>query len=263
MNMIELISTLVIAVGAYSLYRSLVQRTVVHEYENGLLYKHGKLIRLLGPGTYHLLKTWNEVTVIDMRKRIVTVGAQELLSSDNIPFKASVAVAFRVTDPQKTVTKVQNYTEVLYLAVQLALRSAVRNLSIDQVLTSKLDIAQQLREAVQPQSEECGLALELIDVKDIMLGADVRKIFAETLRAQKEGQAALERARGESASLRNLANAARMLDDNPALLNLRVLQAMSAGSNGAGHTLVLGMPQAFVPYPGKKKSQAPAEPPEE
>jgi len=83
-------------------------------------------------------------------------------------------------------------------------------------------------------------------VKDVVFPADLKRAFADVLKAKQEGQAALERARGESASLRNLANAARVLESNPALMNLRLMQSLTAAQK-AGNTLVLGMPGGFVP----------------
>jgi hypothetical protein len=90
-----------------------------------------------------------------------------------------------------------------------------------------------------------------------MFPADLKRAFADVLKAKQEGQAALERARGESASLRNLANAARVLEGNPALMNLRLMQSLTAAQN-AGNTVVLGLPGGFVPLKnGKAGSPAP------
>lgn len=83
-------------------------------------------------------------------------------------------------------------------------------------------------------------------MKDVIFPADLKRASTETLKAKQEGQAALERARGESAALRNLANAARVLEDNPALMNLRLVQSIAAAQN-ANHTFMFGMPGGFVP----------------
>jgi len=106
----------------------------------------------------------------------------------------------------------------------------------------------QLLALVQPEAERIGINVQAVEVKDVMFPGDLKKVFAEVLKAQKEGQAALERARGETAALRNLANAARMLENNPALMNLRLLQSIAAATgNGSGNTLVMGVPAGFVP----------------
>ncbi len=90
---------------------------------------------------------------------------------------------------------------------------------------------------------------------------DLRRAFAEVLKSKQEGQAALERARGESAALRNLANAARLLEGNPALMNLRLMQSLSAAQT-AGNTLVLGMPGGFAPLKNGRPTGT-SEPPAE
>jgi regulator of protease activity HflC (stomatin/prohibitin superfamily) len=114
---------------------------------------------------------------------------------------------------------------------------------------------------VQPEAAKIGIAIHAVEVKDVMFPAELKRAFADVLKAKQEGQAALERARGESASLRNLANAARVLDGNPALMNLRVLQSLASAQN-AGNTLVLGVPGGLVPLKNGKPNTA-AEPPVE
>src|SRR5437762_4244002 len=94
-----------------------------------------------------------------------------------------------------------------------------------------------------------------VEVRDLMFPADLKRAFADVLKAKQEGQAALERARGESASLRNLANAARVLEGNPALMNLRLMQSLSTAQSN-GNTLVLGMPGGFVPLKNSKSAAA-------
>jgi hypothetical protein len=91
-----------------------------------------------------------------------------------------------------------------------------------------------------------GITVHGAEIKDVMFPADLKRAFSEVLKAKQEGQAALERARGESAALRNLANAARVLDGNPALMNLRLMQSLTSAQN-AGSTLVVGVPGGFVP----------------
>ena len=140
----------------------------------------------------------------------------------------------------------QNWYADLYNAAQFALRKIVSGVPIETLLGQRVDLGPQLVALVQPLVTNIGIAVRAIEVKDVMLPPDLKRAFAETLKAKQEGQAALERARGESAALRNLANAARVLEGNPALMNLRLVQSITA-AQGAGHTLVFGMPAGFVP----------------
>ncbi|HXI72470.1 MAG TPA: SPFH domain-containing protein [Verrucomicrobiae bacterium] len=106
------------------------------------------------------------------------------------------------------------------------------------------------------EAAKIGVNVLAVEVRDVMFPTELKRAFAEVQRAKQEGQAALERARGESAALRNLANAARVLEGNPALMNLRLMQSLTSAQN-AGNTLVVGMPGGFVPLkPGAKAANA-------
>lgn len=120
-------------------------------------------------------------------------------------------------------------------------------------------IGPKLMEMTTAKASDYGVKLKLADVKDIMFPGEMKKAFAQVVKAQKEGQAAMERARGETAALRSLANAARMMDDNPNLLQLRALQSIADSS---GNTLVFGLPGGMVPLV-RNKAAAPAPKPQE
>jgi hypothetical protein len=137
----------------------------------------------------------------------------------------------------------------------MALREIVGKEKIDALLENRSNISAKLVELTSGKASESGLKLISADVKDIMFPGDMKKAFAQVVKAQKEGQAALERARGETAALRNLANAARTIDDNPNLLQLRALQALADSS---GNTLVLGVPNGAVPVRTGDKGTGPS-----
>jgi regulator of protease activity HflC (stomatin/prohibitin superfamily) len=134
----------------------------------------------------------------------------------------------------------------MYYMAQIALRAVVNGIAVEALLNQRLEIGAQLLARVLPEVAGIGTSVLAIEVKDVVLPADLKRAFADVLKAKQEGQAALERARGESASLRNLANAARVLEGNPALMNLRLMQSLTAAQQG-GNTLVLGVPGGFVP----------------
>lgn len=216
---------------------------VVREFECGLLYWHGKFQARLAAGRHVRWGFGFAMTTVDLRKQTFPVAGQEVLSADNVGLKVSVAVTVQVADPLKAMHEVQDWRGHLYSTVQIALRALVAAQPVEALLVQRLDVGKQLLAAVQPEAEKIGITIQATEVKDVMFPGDLKKVFAEVLKAKQEGQAALERARGESAALRNLANAARLLESNPALQNLRLMQAIS----GAGNTLVMGLPTGFVP----------------
>lgn len=221
----------------------------------GLLSQHGKFIELLAPGRHIRWGPNFTLDASDTRKATLAVASQEVLTSDNIGVKFSLVVTYQIADAVKAAHDTQHWHTDLYTAAQLALRSVVSGVATEALLTQRLDLAPQLLARVQPDAVKIGLTVHAVEVKDVMLPADLKRAFADVLKAKQEGQAALERARGESASLRNLANAARVLEGNPALMNLRVLQSLATAQN-AGNTLVLGMPAGFVPLKNGKGASA-------
>jgi hypothetical protein len=124
--------------------------------------------------------------------------------------------------------------------VQLAIRDIIGSLKIDEILEQRAALNQKLMDFTVSKAKELGINVQLIGIKDIMFPGELKKIFAKVVEAQKEGLAALERARGETAALRNLANVAKVLEDNPTLMQLRALQS-------TGNTVVFGVSGAIVP----------------
>lgn len=214
----------------------------------GLRYQRGRFERLLEPGGHWLLGPGLRVDRIDARRRLLLIGSQEILTSDSVQLRLSAVVAFRVVDPARALHEVESYEQELHVATQLALRTAVGEATIDDLLEERLNLGERLTELVSERAPALGIEVFEIDVRDVMLPGDVKAAFAEVLQARAEGRAALERARGESAALRNLANAARLIDTNPALMNLRLLQTIAQESGVPGTTrFVVNLPESIAP----------------
>ena len=250
-------SAIVIATAFVALaYLPKYRRTfIVPEGYTGLLYQHGLYVRRINAGKHVVWGVGWTLGAQDLRKTSLLVAGQDVLTSDNVGLKLSVLVTYQVTDPVKAAHDTQHWQGDLYNFVQLAIRAVVGGVVVEALLNQRLDIAAQLLARVQPEAVKVGISVLAIEVKDVMLPNDLKRAFSDVLKAKQEGQAALKRARGESASLRNLANAARVLEDNPALMNLRLMQSLATAQN-AGSTLVLGVPGGFVPLKNGKATLA-------
>ena len=223
-----------------------VKRITVLEYEKGIKYAKGKFKTVMDAGQYWYMPFFTVIQKLDVRPRFVSITGQEVLSSDGVTLKVSLAANFEIADANVAINKVQSFQEALYLELQLALREIVGSADIDTVLNSRNDLAKKLMESTGPKVKDLGLKLASVNLKDIMFPGKLKEIFAQVVNARKEGLAALEKARGETAALRNLANAAKMIDGNPSLMQLRLVQALGQSS---GHTLILGMPTNITPVP--------------
>jgi regulator of protease activity HflC (stomatin/prohibitin superfamily) len=224
-----------------------VRDTTVYEWERGLLFTRGRFKRVLEPGRYRLSKRTAWVRKLDVREITETIPGQEVLTSDGVTVRVSLAATYAVADPHRAVSTSSDYRAGLYLVLQLALRDAVALLTFDDLFAKRSEIGGGLLGAALARAEELGLELKEVAVKDLMPAGELRRALAQVVLARKEGQAALEQTRAETASLRSLANAAKLVEQSPGLLQLRLLQQLASG----GNNVILGFPQGstVVPVP--------------
>lgn len=252
----EYLAAALLAIAAAWLVRLTLGRVTVFEYEQGLRYRGGRFAGVLGAGPHWIFRPTTVVRKVDVRPKFVSLGGQEVLSRDGVTLKLTIAARYEIADAGVAVNNIENYQEALYLTLQLALREIVGQAAIDEVLAQRDQFGQRLKEMTEAEIETYGLRLLSVNIKDVMFPGELKKMFAQVVQAQKEGQAALERARGETAALRNLANAAQLVDANPALMRLRLLQQLSSSS---GHTIVLGFPDSSIPL-GVQRTERPGTP---
>ena len=255
-----LVVVIVLALIALAIASTLVERhfprVTVLEFERGLHYARGRFTRVLGPGQYRMWSATSTIRKVDVRPKVISVGGQEVLSADGIAIKVSVAARYRIVDPALAVNGVENYEVALYTALQLALRAAIAASPLDALLQARTTLGKEMAEQAAPVATAAGLELLGADLKDLTLPGELKKIFTQVAHARQEGLAALEKARGETAALRHLANAAQMVERNPSLLQLRILQVFGQNS---GNTLVLGVPPAAGVIPGVPAKPADSE----
>jgi regulator of protease activity HflC (stomatin/prohibitin superfamily) len=246
---------LMIVMGAVAVALRIVKKFrhvfVVSEGWAGLVYRHGLYVRRNNAGRHVIWGDGWKMSLIDLRRASLLVPGQDVLTADSVSLKLSLLVNYQVTEPVKAAHETQNWLSELYNLAQLALRAVIHGITVEALLNQKLEIGAQLLARVKADAEKLGVSVLAVEVKDLIFPADLKRAFSDVLKAKQEGRAALERARGESAALRNLANAARVLEGNPALMNLRLMQSLATAQN-AGHTLVLGVPGGFVPLKNGK-----------
>jgi regulator of protease activity HflC (stomatin/prohibitin superfamily) len=232
LDFVALLAALLVAlmVGV-SVQYLLPRSTIVREYERGLRFKKGRLVGEVGPGRYWLRPKVDEVRTIDTRRRQLVVSGQEVLTADRVPLKVSLLVDYGVADVTRAVVSVEEYGDALYGLLQIVLRQAVAEKELDTALGERSELGDEILAAVTEQAREFGLDVRSVRVRDFMMAGSLRSAYADVILAKQHGLAALERARGESAALRNLTNSADLLERHPGLAQLRLLQAVEAGSD--------------------------------
>jgi regulator of protease activity HflC (stomatin/prohibitin superfamily) len=228
-----------------------VVRVVVQEWERVLVYRDGRFAEALGPGA-HRRPRWRRRWVrVGVRPRQLVVPTQEVLTADGLAVKATVVASLSVTDPRRWHEAVEGPEAFLYTALQVALRDAVTSRTVEEVLAVRGVLGTELAGAVAETAATLGAALDRVAVRDLVLPAELRHAASQVATARAQGLAVLERARAEVAATRALANAARLVTEQPALLQLRTLQAVEAG--GATVVLSQGDTPVAVTAPGRAR----------
>jgi regulator of protease activity HflC (stomatin/prohibitin superfamily) len=218
-------------------------QVVVQEWERVLAYKDGRFEEVLEPGRHRRRRWRRRLVRVQVRPRLLVVPSQEVLTSDGLSVKVSLTVAVRSADPRRWHEAVEDADGFVYAALQIALREVVAGQSLDGLLAARGSLGEDVLNRVLEAAEAVGVAIDSLALRDVMVPAELRRAAAEVATARAQGQAVLERARSEVAATRALANAARMIAEQPALLQLRTLQAVEAG----GATVVLTTGPAAQP----------------
>jgi regulator of protease activity HflC (stomatin/prohibitin superfamily) len=231
-----IIVLLLIVVIVAVLARAFVSVVTFRDYQRGLHYRQGKLVGLLSTGTHVAIRPITEIQLLDARPTQLTVPGQEILTADGVALKISLTAQYVVADPVAALTNDQSWQAALYAALHAGLRDAIAGRTADDVLASRAEIGPTIAGSVASEIARIGVELLSVDVRDVMVPGELKRAFAGVVAARREGEAALERARGEQAALRSLANAGRLLEDNPGLLQLRVIQQLGSTP---GNTIML------------------------
>ncbi len=209
--------------------RSELTELTVPEHERGLLFVQGRFVRLLAPGRVTFWSTReNPVSVqtVDMRLQQTTLAGQELMTRDKVTLRLTLTVEFAVEDPALAINGVSNVRDAVYLAVQLAARELVANVTLDELLAGRDMITRALESTVVEKGLRFGVRVERVGVKDVVLPGEMKTLLNKVIEAEKEAAANVILRREETAATRSLANTAKLMAEQPLLLRLKELDSL-------------------------------------
>ncbi|MDP2411162.1 MAG: SPFH domain-containing protein [Pseudolabrys sp.] len=237
-----LLVILLAAFATFLLWRLLAKPrtffTTVYEWEWGLLYLNGRFIRELPPGRYLNVSLFERKDIMTSRRteQFHQSAVVDVTSQDKLVYRLAAKATYQIVDAQ---TAFENkHIEAIGMAIHAALVKVASERSLEAFVSERAAADAAMLLAIA--SPVCGCIVKSVLINAVTLPPELRRLFVEIERAKLEGQAALERARGEHAALRSLANAAGLLKDNPDLMNLRLLQSVAAASGKGQLTLVVG-----------------------
>lgn len=194
--------------------------------KKGILSINGQFVKELPAGSHYFLKGLNnvEVKLVDIRKSLLEISGQELLSEDKVTLRMNFICQYRVTDPIKVAMEFENFEQQLYTSLQLALREYVATKKLDEILAQKHEIGKIILAAVSHKQEQFGVELLEAGVKDVILPGDIKEILNTVLIAEKRAYANVITRREETASTRSLLNTAKLMEENKTLYKLKELE---------------------------------------
>ncbi len=222
---------------------------ILREYERGVVFRLGKLLRAKGPGLVLLIPIVDRMVRMDLRVVTIDVPKQDVMTRDNVPVAVDAVVYFRVIDPEAAVVKVENFLKATSLIAQTTLRSVVGQAELDDLLAHREKINQTLQEIIDRQTDPWGVKVTAVEVKDVALPDNMKRAMARQAESERERRAKVINAEGEFQAAEKLVQAAAMINEQPIALQLRFLQTMREISNEHNTTTFLPIPiDLFSPF---------------
>jgi regulator of protease activity HflC (stomatin/prohibitin superfamily) len=240
MSVESLIIPIAILIVVFFLFSSSVR--VVQEYERGVIFRLGRLVGARGPGLFLLIPGVERMVKVDLRVITMDVPAQEAISRDNVTIKVNAVVYFMVVDPSAAVTKVLDFIRATSLIAQTTLRSVLGQVELDELLTNRERVNQELQRIIDEQTDAWGVKVTAVEVRDVELPETMKRAMARQAEAEREKRAKIIHAEGEFAAAERLAQVAKIISTEEAGLQLRYLQTLTEISSERNSTIVFPLP---------------------
>jgi regulator of protease activity HflC (stomatin/prohibitin superfamily) len=215
---------------------------VTLEYERLVIFRLGRYKRTIGPGIVFVVPLLETSKKVDLRIITQDIPRQEVMTRDNIPVLANTVVYFKVERPQDAIIKIENYTYAVRQYTQAALRDTIGTMELDQVLTEREGIAQDIRQIVDKETNEWGIDIRAIKIQEIELPAEMKRAFATQAEAEREKRAIIIKSDGELLAAKKFASAAKELSEVKGGLHLRTLQTIRDIAQDPSEKIIIFMP---------------------
>ena len=251
-------ATVPIVIGVLLAFLISASIRIAREYERGVVFRLGRLIKLKGPGLFFIMPGIDRATIVDLRVVTLEVPPQEVITSDNVSVKVNAVIFFQVLDAQAAIVRVYNFREATSQIAQTTLRSVLGQSSLDELLGGRDKINLKLRTIIDSQTEPWGIKVVTVELKDAQLAESMVRALARQAEAEREKRAKIIATDGEFQAAQVLANAAEIISTQPAALALRYMQTLLDMGSNQNSTIVFPIPIELIrpllaePVPMKK-----------
>jgi regulator of protease activity HflC (stomatin/prohibitin superfamily) len=224
---------------------------VINQYERGVVLTLGRFTGTRGPGLRVVVPVFQRIIRVDVRSTPIDVPKQEVITKDNVTVGVDAVVYFKVIDAPKAVLETTNYIYATSQFAQAALRDVTGNVDLDDLLSKREEISQQIKEIVDRQTDQWGIDVENVKVQNIELPQDMKRAMAKQAEAERERRAVIITAEGEKAAAQAVADAAAMLTKVPGGINIRTLQTLEKISAEPSQKTLFVLPAELTEAVGK------------
>ncbi len=215
---------------------------VLREYERGVIFRLGRLIATKGPGLILLIPFIDRMERVDLRTVTLNIPPQEVITRDNVPSSVNAVAYFRVVDQDRAIVEVENYLVATSQIAQTALRSVLGKAELDQLLSERERLNEELQTIIDESTEPWGVKVTAVEIKDVEIPEQMQRAMARQAEAERERRAKIINSEGEYQAAQKLTDAADIISTNPASLQLRYLQTLLEIGSNQNTTIVFPLP---------------------
>jgi len=221
---------------------------IVNEYERGVIFRLGRLMGARGPGLFFIIPIIERMVKVSLRTVTFDVTPQEVMTKDNVPIKVNAVVWFRVMDPAKAVVTVENYHLATMQLAQTTLRGIVGQFELDQILSERDKVNQQLQQIIDEETDPWGIKVSIVEIKEVELPETMKRSMARQAEVERDRRARIINADGEYQASQKLMEAAKVLASEPIAIQLRFLQTATEIAAEKNSTVIFPIPVEILKF---------------
>ena len=230
---------IIIIIFVFILLASIKQ---IDEYERGVKFSFGKYSKTLNPGWKIVLPIIQSFKKVDIRTKVVDVPEQDAITRDNVSIRINAVVYYKIFDASMAILNVENFYYAVSQLAQTTMRNVVGEVSLDELLSEREKISKKICEIIDEATDPWGIKVENVELKDVSLPEEMKRVIARVAEAEREKQAVITKSIGEVEASNNLAIAAQKLNENPVAVHLRTLETINDLSSDQSNTVIFALP---------------------
>ncbi len=225
---------------------------IVNQYERGVVLRFGRYVKTLSPGLRWIIPFVDRMIKVDIRILAVDIPSQEIMTKDNVPIRINGVVFYKVVNSEKAVLEVENFYYAVSQLAQSSLRDMCGKAELDIILAEREEIGQKIKEAVDRETDDWGIKVTDVKIKDIELPENMKRAMAYQAEAERNRRARIILAEAEKQAAQRLLEAGQIIDQSPSALKLRLYQTLSEIAAEKNSTIVFPFPEDMMRFLSKK-----------